>query len=67
MSLASIGEGSMVYTVIYQELNGDIRAESVTGHPDKLSAWRQGQKCFKQRLVALIPGNHRVITKKDIS
>ena len=67
MTNISIGEGSMIYTALYQELNGDYRSDIVSGNPDKFLAWEQGQRYFKRRLIALIPGNHSVVTEKGLS
>ena len=67
MKSVSVGEGSKIYTALYQQLNGDISTEVINGSYDTKSAWNQGQKYFKQRLLALIPGNHAVITAKNIS
>ena len=61
MKNTSIGPGSMTYTVIYQKLNGDYTSEVVSGSHSKPSAWRQSQKKFKKRVIALVPGNHTVI------
>jgi hypothetical protein len=67
MTNVNMGEGSMVYTAIYQEPNGDVEWEVVCGHQDRAAAWTQGQKYFKRRLIALVPGNHYVTTQKSIS
>tara|TARA_B100000963_G_C22571534_1_gene646328 strand:- start:384 stop:596 length:213 start_codon:yes stop_codon:yes gene_type:complete len=63
----SIGSGGMSWTVVFQELNGDISHVLVSGGHDKTTAWRQAQSFFKQRVLALIPGNHQVFTKKQMS
>ena len=63
----SIGVGGMSWTVVFQELNGDVSSLLVSGGHDKNTAWRQSQSFFKQRVLALIPGNHQVITKKQMS
>jgi hypothetical protein len=61
MKNIDIGPGSMTYTVIYQKPNGDFGSEVVLGSYSKPTAWRQSQKRFKKRVVALIPGNHKVL------
>jgi len=61
MKNTNIGPGSMIYTVIYQRLNGDFGSEVVSGSRSKISAWRQSQTRFKKRVIALIPGSHTVI------
>jgi len=63
----NIGSGGMSWTVVFQELNGDVSSLLVSGSHDKNTAWRQSQSFFKQRVLALIPGNHQVITKKQMS
>ena len=62
-----IGPGSMTWTVVFQELNGDISSEIRFGSHSRIVAWKQAQKSFKKRVLALIPGNHNVITKKNSS
>jgi hypothetical protein len=63
----SVGAGGMSWTVVFQELNGDVSHTLVSGGHDKKTAWRQAQSFFKQRVLALIPGNHQVITRKQMS
>ena len=63
----SIGPGSMAWTIVYQELNGDVSSQVVSASHDKKIAWRQAQSFFKQRVLALIPGNNEVVTKKHMS
>ena len=63
----SIGPGSMTWTAIFQELSGDVSYEVVSASHDKNTAWRQAQSFFKQRVLALVPGNHQVITRKQMS
>lgn len=63
----SIGPGSMAWTIVYQELNGDVSSQIVSASHDKKIAWRQAQSFFKQRVLALIPGNNEVVTKKYMS
>jgi hypothetical protein len=63
----NIGTGGMSWTVVFQELNGDVSFLLVGASHDKNTAWRQAQSFFKQRVLALIPGNHQVITKKQMS
>ena len=63
----TIGPGSMTWTIVYQELNGDVASQIVSGSHDKRIAWRQAQSFFKQRVLALIPGNNEVVTKKHMS
>ena len=60
MKSVNIGYGSMMYTVIYQKLNGDVCYELASGSHDKKTAWRQSKKKFK-RILALVPGNHKVV------
>ncbi len=61
MKNTNIGPGSMIYTVIYQKLNGDFASDVVSGSHSKPNAWRQSQAKFRKRVIALIPGNHTVI------
>lgn len=63
----SIGPGSMAWTIVYQELSGDVSSQVVSASHDKSTAWRQAQSFFKQRVLALIPGNHKVYTQKKMS
>ncbi|MHC4213938.1 MAG: hypothetical protein ACYSWP_11250 [Planctomycetota bacterium] len=63
----TMGKGGMSWTVVFQELNGDVSSTLASGSHDKLVAWEQAQKTFKNRVLALIPGNHQVVTQKDIS
>jgi len=63
----SIGSGGMSWTIVFQELNGDVSSLLVSGSHDRKNAWAQAQSFFKQRVLALIPGNHQVITKKQMS
>lgn len=61
MKRTNIGPGSMTYTVIYQKLNGDFGYEIVSGSYSKSAAWQQAQIRFNKRVIALMPGNHKVI------
>ncbi len=63
----SMGSGSMSWTIIFQEPNGDVASTLASGSHDGKIAWEQAQKKFKKRVLAMFPGNHRVITKKTIS
>jgi len=66
MKRINIGEGAMVYTVIYRGHNGDTCFAVAIGSPDKSIAWEQGRKSFK-RLIALVPGNHSPLTHSKVS
>jgi hypothetical protein len=37
------------------------------GSHDKFIVWGQAQKYFRNRVLAILPGNHQVVTKKDMS
>lgn len=63
----NIGTGSMSWTIVFQELNGDVTYELASGSPDKNIAWEQAQSFFYKRVLAIVPGNHQVVTKKDVS
>ena len=63
----SIGSGGMSWTIIFQELNGDVSSTLCAGSHDSKMAWEQAQKTFKKRVLAMIPGNHQVITKSKIN
>jgi hypothetical protein len=63
MKTTNVGFGSMTYTVIFQQRNGDTSYEVVTASHDRSTAWRQSQKKFK-RIVALVPGQHTVFINK---
>ena len=63
MKITNVGFGSMTYTVIFQEHNGDTSYEVVTASHDRSTAWRQSQKKFK-RVMALVPGQHTVFISK---
>ncbi len=63
----NIGPGSMSWTIVFQELNGDVAYTIVSGSPDKNIAWEQAQNFFYKRVLAILPGNHQVVTKKDVS
>lgn len=62
-----IGPGSMSWTIVFQELNGDVTHELAAGSPDKNIAWEQAQNFFYKRVLAMISGNHQVVTQKDMS
>ena len=63
----NIGPGSMSWTIVFQELNGDVTYELAAGSPDKNVAWEQAQNFFYKRVLAIIPGNHQVVTQRDVS
>ena len=63
----SIGPGGMSWTIVFQELNGDVSHIIGSGSHDKKTAWEQAQGTFNKRVIAMIPGNHQVITKKIMS
>tara|TARA_R110000824_G_scaffold198415_2_gene382432 strand:+ start:1593 stop:1805 length:213 start_codon:yes stop_codon:yes gene_type:complete len=62
-----IGAGSMSWTIIFQELNGEVASVLAAGSHDELIAWDQAQKSFNRRVLAILPGNHQVVTKRNIS
>jgi hypothetical protein len=66
MKNIDVGFGSMIYTVIYQDQNGDIRHNTASGSHDRSTAMRQTQKKFK-KVLALIPGSHQVVLGHKIS
>ena len=63
----SIGPGGMSWTIVFQELNGDVSSALGAGSHDKKIAWEQAQSTFRKRVLAMIPGNHQVVTSKIIS
>ena len=63
----SIGSGGMSWTIVFQELNGNVSSALAAGSHDKKIAWEQAQNTFRKRVLALIPGNHQVVTSKIIS
>ena len=63
----NIGSGGMSWTIVFQELNGNVTYELAAGSPDKNVAWEQAQNFFYKRVLAIIPGNHQVVTQKDVS
>ena len=63
----TIGTGGMSWTIVFQELNGDVSSTLATGSHDKNVAWEQAQSTFRKRVLAMIPGNHQVITKSKIN
>ena len=60
MKRVDIGFGSMTYTVIYQQPNGEIARDIVSGSHDKKAAWMQSKRKFKG-ILALVPGSHQII------
>ena len=56
-----IGEGTMSWTVIHRDL-GALTFSLVSTSHDKEGAWQQAQEHFKNGVVAMIRGNHQVIT-----
>ena len=62
----SIGPGGMSWTIVFQELNGDVSSALGAGSHDKKIAWEQAQSTFRKRVLAMIPGNHQVLTKNKI-
>ena len=66
-STPKIGKGDMPWTVIFQELNGDVSSTLAYGSHDKGAAWLEAQSFFYKRVLAILPGNHQVVTKKDMS
>ena len=60
-----IGPGTMPWTIVFQELNGDVSYTLASGSHDNDTAWEQAQKSFSKRVLALIPGNHQVVTKNQ--
>jgi hypothetical protein len=63
----TIGPGSKSWTIIFQELNGVVTSRLAMGSHDKFIVWGQAQKYFRNRVLAILPGNHQVVTKKDMS
>ena len=63
----SIGPGGMSWTIVFQELNGDVSSTIGSGSHDKNVAWEQAQNTFRKRVLAIIPGNHQVVTKSKIN
>jgi hypothetical protein len=63
---SKFGTGSMVYTVIYHQHNGDISYMVATGPHDKSRALQRASLKF-ERLIALVPGNHTPIFQPHIS
>lgn len=63
----TIGTGGMSWTIVFQELNGDVSSALATGSHDKTVAWEQAQSTFRKRVLAMIPGNHQVVTSKIIT
>ena len=63
----SIGAGGMSWTIVFQELNGDVSYTLASGSHDKKIAWEQAQKSFRKRVLAMLPGNHQVVTQKVVS
>jgi len=61
-----LGQGSMVYTVIYHQHNGHISYMVASGPPDKRRALKMASLQF-ERLIALVPGNHTPIFQPHIS
>ncbi len=62
-----MGEGSKVYTVIYEQKHDRQMARCTAyGSPDKAKAWRQASEKFPN-VAALIPGNHAAILKDPSS
>ena len=57
-----VGEGNMVWTVIYRAANGDTCCEVVTGSHDIEEFRLQAKKKYK-RLIASIKGNDDVVTE----
>jgi hypothetical protein len=62
-----IGPGNMSWTIVFQELNGDVTSTLAAGSHDKSIVWEQAQSFFYKRVLAILPGNHQVVTKKDMS
>jgi hypothetical protein len=63
----NIGPGSKSWTIIFQELNGEVSSCLVMGSHDKSIAWKQAQRYLRNRVLAIFPGNHKVVTQKDVS
>jgi hypothetical protein len=63
----NIGPGGMSWTIVFQELNGDVTSTLGSGSHDSKTAWHQAQKSFNKRVLAMIPGNHQVVTQKVVS
>ena len=59
-----IGPGSMIWTIILQNPNGDIESKIASGSYDKNVAWMQAKTRFRNRIMALVPGSHQVVVKK---
>jgi len=57
-----LGEGNMVWTVIYRAANGDTCYEIVTG-PHDMEEFRSHAKKRYKRLIASIKGNNDVVTE----
>lgn len=61
----NIGPGGMSWTIVFQELNGDVSHALASGSHDKKIAWEQAQSTFNKRVLAMIPGNHQVLTQNQ--
>lgn len=64
---SDMSDDKMVWTAIYRQRNGDIAADISYSSHDKEVAWKELQKKFNGRLLALIPGNHKAVIEKEIS
>ena len=61
--LEKLSAGTMVWTIVYREFNGNLATKVVTGSHDT-EVFRESAKKKYKRLVAFMKGNHQVLTEK---
>ena len=64
MSYNTLGEGNMVWTVVFRTLCGKPDSRITLGPHSKVKCWDLADQKYNQ-LLAIIPGNHQVYTKND--
>ena len=57
----------MTYTIIWQDSEDNIFVTRAQGTPDRRDAWIALQRHSFDIIIALIPGDHPVMLKDDIT
>jgi hypothetical protein len=62
MAYSTLGEGNMIWTVIFKTLCGKPDSRVTLGPPSSAKCWNLANQKYN-KLIAIIPGNHQVYIK----
>lgn len=64
MPYNTLGEGHMMWTVVFKTLCGRVDSSITLGPHSRAKCWNLANQKYN-KLIAIIPGNHQVYTKND--